>query len=62
MVVRIAFDTDNDAFVGQKREEICKVLRDCIEGVKEFDHTKFGGFSLRDTNGNRIGSLEFTDK
>jgi hypothetical protein len=62
MVVRIEFDTDNDAFVGRRKDEICKVLRDCIKGVKEGKHNRDGEFSLRDTNGNRIGFLIYTDK
>jgi hypothetical protein len=62
MVVRIVFDTDNDAFVGQRKEEVCRVLRGAIKCIKEMDHIDFGGFSLRDVNGNRIGSCEFADK
>jgi len=44
MVVRIEFDTDNDAFVGRRKDEICKVLRDCIKGVKEGDITGMASF------------------
>jgi hypothetical protein len=62
MVVRIVFDTGNDAFVGQCREEVCRVLRRAIKWIKEVDHIEFGGFSLRDANGNRIGSCEFANK
>ena len=62
MVVRIMFDTGNDAFVGRRKEEICRVLRDAIKWIKEMDHVGRGGFSLRDVNGNHIGLCKLSDE
>lgn len=50
-----AFDDEND---GNSREEIRRILRGISFDVYENGET---GGMIRDSNGNRIGSWEYTD-
>lgn len=54
MTVRIEFETDNDAFCGDRTEEICRVLSEIAEQMKNGWKER----SIIDINGNRIGNYK----
>lgn len=57
-MLRIEFETDNDAFEDSLTSEVARILREIANKIENGDD--LGGGSVKDVNGNTIGSWELT--
>lgn len=55
----LEINTDNAAFEYDVAGEVARVLRHAADKVEEYGLTGVTAYSLRDFNGNRVGSYEY---
>jgi hypothetical protein len=56
----IRFATENDAFYADFDGEVRAILDRVAADLSDFARWGAGGRSIRDSNGNRIGTVEYT--
>ena len=56
MEFKMNIEMDNDAFTGDPAREVARILRNVAE---RFSGGEYAG-TVRDANGNRVGSFEIT--
>lgn len=62
MTITITINTDNAAFEPEPADEVERILRRLANDVRDiFQDVLEDGFSLRDINGNTVGSVTVTD-
>jgi len=54
MDITIKINTDNDAFKGNYRREVVRILRELISRIQVFE---LYSHAIMDTNGNKVGEL-----
>ena len=57
----LTIHTDNDAFLRHRSEEIGRILERLARDVMDVRLRDGDSFSLRDINGNTVGTAEFTN-
>ncbi len=60
MNITITINTDNEAFVGQPKEEVRRILGELFKPGGGLLRT-WDGRKLLDVNGNTVGKVEITD-
>jgi hypothetical protein len=61
MIIKI--NVDNDAFYGGSRAtELARILRDLARRIEAHSPVKSDEFTLRDVNGNRVGTAYLEEK
>ena len=58
MHATIKINMDNAAFANNHSGELARILRDLADKVSHSDASNFDEWSVRDYNGNTIGSLK----